>query len=86
MILTEENQSTQRKTCPSTIISTTNPLQTDPGLNAVMGDERPVTYYLSYDMSLVEGELQEIVARCGFMFLGILWKHFTVKHNYNTSV
>jgi hypothetical protein len=31
--LTEENQRTRRKTCPSATLSTTNPKRTDPGTN-----------------------------------------------------
>jgi hypothetical protein len=33
MKLTEENRSTRGKTCPSAILSTTNPSWTDPGSN-----------------------------------------------------
>jgi hypothetical protein len=32
MKLTGENQSTRGKTCPSAILSTTNPTWTDPGI------------------------------------------------------
>jgi hypothetical protein len=47
MILTRENQRTQRQTCPSTTLSTTNPAWTDPGLCG----ERPVTNRLSHGMT-----------------------------------
>jgi hypothetical protein len=35
MILTEENRRIRRKTCPSATLSTTKPIQTDLGVNAV---------------------------------------------------
>jgi len=40
MTLTEENKSTRRKTCSSTILSSTNSLETGPGLNLGLHGER----------------------------------------------
>jgi hypothetical protein len=42
--MSAENFSVQKKMCPSSILSTTNPTWTDPDLCA----ERPVTDYLSH--------------------------------------
>jgi len=41
-MLTGENWRTQRKTCPSATLSTTNPTWTDPGTNPGLCGERPV--------------------------------------------
>jgi hypothetical protein len=49
MKLTGENRSTCGKTCPSTTLSTTNPIWTDPGSNPGLGGERPATNRLSHD-------------------------------------
>jgi hypothetical protein len=43
MILTGENRRTRRKTCPSTILSTTKPTWIDPGTNPCLRGERPAT-------------------------------------------
>jgi hypothetical protein len=48
MKLTGENGSTWGKTCPSAILSTTNPTWTDPGSNPTLRGERPATNRLSY--------------------------------------
>jgi hypothetical protein len=40
MILTGENQRTLRKTCPSAILSTTNPTWIDQGMNQGLHGER----------------------------------------------
>jgi hypothetical protein len=43
MILAGENQRTQRKTCPSATLSTTNHTWIDLGANLGLHDERPAT-------------------------------------------
>jgi hypothetical protein len=48
MILTEENRSTRRETCPGVTSSTTNPTWTDPAKKSGHGGERPSTNSLSY--------------------------------------
>jgi hypothetical protein len=57
MKLTGENRSTQRKTCPSTTLSTTNPTWTDPGSNPGLRGERPATYCLSHGTARQETNL-----------------------------
>jgi hypothetical protein len=47
MKLTGENRGTRGKTCPSAILSTTNPSWTDPGLNPGLRGEKPATNRLS---------------------------------------
>jgi hypothetical protein len=57
MKLTGENRSTRGKTCPSAILSTTNPIWTDLESNLGLRCERPATNRLShgtaYSMDLV---------------------------------
>jgi hypothetical protein len=48
MKFTGKNGSTRRKTCPSAILSTTNPTWNDRGSNPGLRGERPVTYRLSH--------------------------------------
>jgi hypothetical protein len=48
IILTGENRSTRRKTCPSATLSTTNPTRIDPGANPGLRGERPATNDLSH--------------------------------------
>jgi hypothetical protein len=48
MILTGENWRTQRKTCSSATLSTTNPIWLDPGANPGLRDDRPATNRLSH--------------------------------------
>jgi hypothetical protein len=48
-ILTEENQGTRSKTCPSATLSTTNPTQTDSSAKPGLRCERPSTNRLSHD-------------------------------------
>jgi hypothetical protein len=45
--MTGENRSTRGKTCPSAILSTTNPTGTDPGSNPGLRGGRPATNRLS---------------------------------------
>jgi hypothetical protein len=52
MILTGENIRTQRKTCPSATLSTTNNTWIDPGANLGLRGERPATNDLSHGMAL----------------------------------
>jgi hypothetical protein len=47
MKLTGENRSTRGNTCPSAILSTTNPTWTDPGSNPGLRGERPANNRLS---------------------------------------
>lgn len=51
MILTGENQSTLRETCPSAALSTTDPTQTGLRLNLDLCGERSVTNCLNHDMA-----------------------------------
>jgi hypothetical protein len=48
IIMTGENRRTQRKTCRSAILSTTNPTWTEPGANPGIRGERPATNRLSH--------------------------------------
>jgi hypothetical protein len=48
MILTGENRTTRRKTCPSATLSTTNPTWIDPGANPGLRGKRPATNHLSH--------------------------------------
>jgi hypothetical protein len=48
MILTGENTRTQRKTCPSATLSTTNPRWIDPGANLGPEGKRPAPNRLSH--------------------------------------
>jgi hypothetical protein len=48
MKLTGENRSTRRKTCPSAMLSTTNPTWTEPGSIPGLRGERPATNRLSH--------------------------------------
>jgi hypothetical protein len=52
MIVTGENQRTQRKTYPSATLSTTNPTWTDPGANPGVCSDRLVTNSLSHGTAL----------------------------------
>jgi hypothetical protein len=52
MKLTGENRSTQGKTFPSAILSTTNPTWTDPGSNPGLRGDRPATNRLSHGTAL----------------------------------
>jgi hypothetical protein len=52
MKLTGKNRSTREKTCPSAILSTKNPMWTDPGSNAGLRDERQATDRLSHDTAM----------------------------------
>jgi hypothetical protein len=45
MILTGENRSTGGETCPSAILSTSNPTWTDPGSNPGLRVERPEPWH-----------------------------------------
>jgi hypothetical protein len=51
-ILTGENRRTQRKTCPSATLSTTNHTWIDPGSNPSLRGERPATNDLSHDTAM----------------------------------
>jgi hypothetical protein len=51
MILTGEYRRTQRKSCPSTTLSTINPTWTALGVNLGVHDERPLTNHLDMMMS-----------------------------------
>jgi hypothetical protein len=51
MKLTGENRSTQRKTCPSATLSTTNPTWTDPGSNPGLHGGRLAANSLSHGMA-----------------------------------
>jgi hypothetical protein len=53
MILTGENRSTRRETCPSATMSSTNPTYTEPGANSGLRGERPATNRLSYDTAMI---------------------------------
>ena len=48
MKLKGEDRSAQRKTCPNSTLSITNPIWTDPGLNPGLRGERPATNSLSH--------------------------------------
>jgi len=48
MIVTMENQSTQKETCTSATLSTTPLSRTEQGLNLALHGERPVTKGLSH--------------------------------------
>jgi hypothetical protein len=50
-ISTEENRRTQRKTCPSATLSTTNLTWIDPDANPGLSGERPATNRLSHGMA-----------------------------------
>jgi hypothetical protein len=52
MKVTEENQSTWGKTCPSATLSTTNPTWTEPGSNPGLPGESLVTNCLSHDTAM----------------------------------
>jgi hypothetical protein len=51
-IVTWKNRRTRRKTCPSAILSTTNPTWIDPGANPGLRGEWPATNDLSHGMTL----------------------------------
>jgi hypothetical protein len=51
MISTWENRRTQRKTCPSATLSTTNLTWIDPGANSGLSGERLATNRLSHGMA-----------------------------------
>jgi len=53
-----ENLSTQRKICPSAILSTTHPIWSGPRLNLGQCGERPATSSLSHHNSLKCAEYQ----------------------------
>jgi hypothetical protein len=53
MIMAAENRRTQRKTCPSATLSTTNPTWIDPGANPGLHGERAATNHLSHGMALI---------------------------------
>jgi hypothetical protein len=55
MKLTGENRSTWGNTCPSNILSTTNPTWTDPGSIPGLRGERPATNRLSHGTARVKG-------------------------------
>jgi hypothetical protein len=59
MKLTGENRSTQRKTCPSVNLSTTNPTWTDPGSNPGFRGEGPTTKRLSHGTAKNELRVDE---------------------------
>jgi hypothetical protein len=52
MILTGENRRTQRKTCSSATLSTTNPTWIEPGANPGLSGERLATNDLSHSTAL----------------------------------
>jgi hypothetical protein len=52
MILTGENWRTQRKTCPSAIMSIINPTWTNPDVNPGLHSERPATNPLNHGTAL----------------------------------
>jgi hypothetical protein len=49
IILTGKIQRTQRKTCPSATLSSTNHTRNDPGANSGLRGESPLTNHLSHD-------------------------------------
>jgi hypothetical protein len=51
MILTGEDRRTQRKTCPSATLSSTNLTWTDRGAKPGLHSERPATNHLSHGSS-----------------------------------
>jgi hypothetical protein len=53
MILTGENWRTQRETCPSATLSTTNPIWSDLGVNPGLCIEMPASNCLSHGMALI---------------------------------
>jgi hypothetical protein len=57
MILTEQNQITRRKTCPSATLSTTNPTWPDMGSNPGVRGKSPATNHLSICLSATVHEL-----------------------------
>jgi hypothetical protein len=50
-----------RKTCPSAILSTTNPTWTDPGANPGLHSERPVTNHLNHGMALNSRLIEQFI-------------------------
>jgi hypothetical protein len=52
MILTGENRTTRRETCPSASLSTTNPTWIDPVANPGLRGKRPATNDLSHGTAL----------------------------------
>jgi hypothetical protein len=48
IVLTGENRRTRRETCPSSTLSTTSPISTDPGANPWFHGERPTSNRLSH--------------------------------------
>jgi hypothetical protein len=63
MILTRENQRTQRKTCPSVTLSITNPTCADPGFHS----KRPVPNCMSHGTALHFMYLQVSNYKCNSM-------------------
>jgi hypothetical protein len=61
MILTGENRRTERKTCPSATLSTTNPTWIVLGANSDLRVGRPKTNHLSHGTALSPGINQPIV-------------------------
>jgi hypothetical protein len=53
-VLTGDNRSTQRRTCPSGTLSTTNPTWIGPGSNMCLRDERPCTDSLRHGTEFVK--------------------------------
>jgi len=53
MIVTMDNQSTQRETCTSATLSTTHLSWTEQGLNLALHGEGPVTKGLSHGRALL---------------------------------
>jgi hypothetical protein len=53
MIPIEDNERTQRKTCPRATLSTTNPTWSDPGANPGLHGERPMINHLSHGATYV---------------------------------
>jgi hypothetical protein len=57
--MTGENKSTQNKTCPSAILSTTDPTQTEHGLNLELcGDRLPTNTALHFPLLLRSSHTQ----------------------------
>jgi hypothetical protein len=61
LLTNEMKYGAQRKTCPSVILSTTNPTCIDPGTNPGLRSERPVTDGLSH------GSGYFIILYCGWL-------------------
>jgi hypothetical protein len=72
MKLIGENRSPRRKTCPSAILSTTNPTWTDLGSNPGLRGERPATNHLSHGTARFYGDTWELFLITGCCTCGQL--------------